>query len=285
MLSVVRWLLKGAFFALSTVLITQPSQAGAWLQAEDKNQIIFSATWTEANHRFDKNSKPRLSGRFTKQEFSTVFERGWSDTLTIVGGINAKHQAITTPETSSDGLRAHTAGFAMFAGGRLKLWSSHNSVVSFQGTLQGGGERSLPNNQRKLDAPAEADIRLLAGHSFSVPAFATAVLKVTEMPTFVDLQTAYRWRGGSNADEIRIDATLGIKPLPYLQLMLQSFNSIEIAQNKRFGSERAVQHKIQASAVYDVNERWAVQGGIFLGLKGKESLRERGALVAVWRKL
>jgi protein XagA len=277
MLGAARWLGKGVFVTLSLMLTTQPSQAGAWLQTADKSQIIFSGTWTEANRRFDKNGNPRVSGRFTKQEFSTTFERGWSDTLTIIGGINTKHQAIPAPEIGSDGLRAHSAGFAMFAGGRVKLWSDSHSVFSLQGTLQGSGERAIPQNQRKLDAPAEAEIRLLAGHSLNTPAF--------NIPAFVDFQTAYRWRGGSKTDEVRFDATFGIRPLPHLLLMLQSFNNAAVDQDKRFGSKRVTQHKVQASAVYDVNERWAVQGGVFSSVKGKESLRERGVLLAVWRKL
>jgi protein XagA len=105
------------------------------------------------------------------------------------------------------------------------------------------------------------------------------------IPAFVDFQTAYRWRGGSKTDEVRFDATFGIRPLPHLLLMLQSFNNAAVDQDKRFGSKRVTQHKVQASAVYDVNERWAVQGGVFSSVKGKESLRERGVLLAVWRKL
>jgi protein XagA len=282
MSSIVRLFVKGTLSISSLVLTTQSPQAGAWLQAVDKNQIIFSGTWTEADRRFDKNGKPRLSGRFTKQEFSTTFERGWSDTLTIIGGINAKHQAIPAQGINAEGLRAHSAGFAMVAGGRVKLWSDSHSVFSLQGTVQGSGERAIPYNQRKLDAPVEAEMRLSAGHSFNAPGFNMTALN---SPAFVDVQTAYRWRGGSNTDEVRFDATFGIRPLPHVLLMLQSFNSAAVAQDKRFGSKRATQHKVQASAVYDMNEQWAIQGGVFSSVKGKESLRERGALLAVWRKL
>jgi protein XagA len=282
MSGVVRWFGKGVFSILSLMLTIQSLHAGAWLLAADKSQIIFNGSWTEANHRFDKNGKPRISGRFTKQEFSTTFERGWSDTLTIIGGINAKHQAIPDSDFYAGGLRAHTASFAILAGGRVKLWSNSQSVFSLQSTVQTSGERAIPHNQRKMDAPVESEVRLLAGHSFSIPAFSTQAYNI---PAFVDFQTAYRWRGGSNTDEVRFDATLGIRPLPHLLVMLQSFNSVAVDQDKRFGSKRATQHKIQASAVYDMNEQWAVQGGIFASLKGKEALRERGALLAVWRKL
>ena len=275
MVCVARWLGRGGALALLLVLTTQQLYAGAWLQAVGKSQIIFSGTWTEANRRFDNTGTPRLSGRFTKQEFSTVFERGLSDTLTVIGGINAKHQAIPTPALHVDGLRLHSAGLAMFAGGRVKLWSNSHSVLSLQGAIQGNGERSLPHSPLKQDAPVETEVRLLAGHSFNL----------ASVPAFVDLQTAYRWRGGLKTNELRFDATLGIRPLPHLLLMLQAFNSATIIQDRQSGSRRAMQHKVQVSAVYDINERWALQGGLFSSIKGRETLRERGILIAVWRKL
>lgn len=275
MVCVVRWFARGGALALWLMLFSQQSYAGAWLQTADKSQIIFSGTWTEANRRFDNTGTPRSSGRFTKQEFNTVFERGLSDTLTVIGGINARHQAIPTPTLYADGLRLHAASLAMFAGGRVKLWSGSQSVLSLQGLIQGNGERSFPHSPFKQDAPVEAEIRLLAGHSFNL----------ASIPTFVDLQTAYRWRGGLKTDELRFDATIGIRPVPHLLLMVQAFNSATAIQDRQSGSKRAMQHKVQVSAVYDMNERWALQGGLFSSIKGRETLRERGILVAVWRKL
>ena len=105
------------------------------------------------------------------------------------------------------------------------------------------------------------------------------------MSAFIDAQVGYRWRGGRNIDEIRFDLTFGIRPRPDFLVLLQSFNAQGVTGNKRFdeGSHRS--HKMQISAVYDLSPIWAVQAGAFTSIHGANSLREKGAIVALWRKL
>ena len=75
------------------------------------------------------------------------------------------------------------------------------------------------------------------------------------------MQVGYRWRS-AGPDQWRFDATLGTRPVSWLLLMLQSFNTVSQSANAVL--EPAMrQHKLQVSAVYDINKTWSAQLGVF----------------------
>jgi protein XagA len=256
--------------ALPLALTASPVFAGAWPQDEGRTQIIFASTLTDASRRFDRKGRPLSADRFTKQEASVRAQYGLTESVTLLAGAKLQHLA----EQSAEQITRSGSG-AVQVGARLRVWSHGPTIVSVQGWVQGGGERSLPGHLRALDAPAEADLRIKIGHSFAI----------ASVPAFMDAQMAYRWRGGRHADELRLDATLGVRPVPYLLVMLQSFNTFAITRDDRFGGGRLRQHKLQASVVYDLTERWSLQVGGFASIAGRETVRERGGLVALWWKL
>ncbi len=255
---------------LLTLATTLPSRAGAWLQDEGRTQIIFANTTTESSRRFGHNGKPLRANRFSKQETLISFERGWSDSVTLLAG--ARFQLQTFPV---DGVTSRFASGAVSAGARIKLWSEGGTVLSVQGTLQASGERSLPGQLRRMDAPVEADLRLNLGHGFAIGSW----------QAFAEVQTAYRWRGGGNRDELRFDTTLGVRPVPQILLMLQSFSTVTAIGRGRAGEGRPRQHKLQPGVVYDLSERWSLQVSAFSSIKGRDSIKERGGQVALWRRL
>jgi protein XagA len=255
---------------LLTLAATSPSRAGAWLQDEGRTQIIFANTTTESSRRFDHKGRTLRADRFSKQETAISVERGWSDQVTLVAGARVQLQSFPV-----DGVTSRFASGAISGGARIKLWSNGGTVLSVQGTLQASGERSLPGQLRQMDAPAEADLRLNLGHGFAVGSW----------QAFAEVQSAYRWRGGGNRDELRFDTTFGVRPIPSLLLMVQSFSTITAAGRGRIGEGRPRQHKLQPGVVYDLSERWSLQVSAFASVKGRDSIRERGAQVALWRRL
>ncbi len=253
-----------------------PACAGAWLQEEARSQIIFANSFTSAQRRFDTKGKPVRAGRFSKQESAITLEHGLSEGVTVLAGLSAR--SLTFP---ADGTAARLAGGAISGGGKLKVWSQGATVLSLQGTVQLSGERSFSGPLRRMDAPAEADLRLNLGQGFQLWSW----LNGETWQSFAELQLAYRWRGGANPDEVRLDATLGTRPLPHLLLLLQSFNTQSTQNNRRFGEGRSSQHKLQASAVYDVSQNWSLQVGVFSSIRGRNTIREQGAQLAWWRRL
>jgi protein XagA len=255
---------------LLTLATTSPSRAGAWLQDEGRTQIIFANTATASSRRFSHSGRILRSDRFSKQETAISVERGWSDQVTLLAGVRAQLQTFPV-----DGVTSHFASGAASSGARIKLWSDGGTIVSVQGTLLGSGERSLPGQLRRMDAPVEADLRFNLGHGFALGSW----------QAFAEVQTAYRWRGGGNRDELRFDTTFGVRPVPPLLLMMQSFSSLSTAGRGRVGEGRPRQHKLQPSIVYDLSERWSLQVSTFASIKGRDSIREQGGQVALWRRL
>ncbi len=119
----------------------------------------------------------------------------------------------------------------------------------------------MPRRQRLLHAPAEAELRILAGHGFTVAG----------MPAFAELQAGFRWRGDRNADELTLDATLGVRPWPRLLLLLQSFNAMAVERERRFGGVQARRHMLQPSLVWEFREGWSLQAGVFASVAGSET--------------
>jgi len=243
------------------------ARAGAWLREPGETQIIFSGAAMQASRRFDRGGRPLRAGRFSKQELQVSAEHGVSGGLTLLAGASARSIAFV----GASGMERSGSG-ALLAGARARLWAEGASSLSVQGSASAGGERSLPGRMRALEAPAEADLRLLYGRSFAIGG----------TPIFAEAQVGYRWRGGSNADELRIDANFGVRPVPTVLLLLQSFNAIAIQQDRRFGGGRLRQHKVQPSLVWDFADNWSLQVGAYASLGGRETLQERGALAALW---
>jgi protein XagA len=246
------------------------AHAGAWLQDEGRSQVIFANTFTGSSSRFDRKGGRLRAGRFSKQESTITGERGWSESLTLLAGASAQNQTF-----SIDNATARIFSGTISGGARIRLWNGDGTILSLQGTAQVRGERSFSGPLRRMDAPAEADMRLNLGHGFTLGSWTG----------FAELQTAYRWRGGANADELRLDAALGLRPLPQLLLLFQSFNTVATGANRRFAEGRSRQHKLQASAVYDLSQNWSLQLGVFGSVAGRNTIREQGIQLAWWRRL
>jgi protein XagA len=255
---------------LMTLAMTSRSRAGAWLQEEGRTQIIFANTTTESSRRFDRNGRQLRADRFSKQGTAVSAERGWNDQVTLLAG--ARFQLQTFPV---DGVTSRFASGAVSGGARVRLWNDGGTILSAQATLQAGGERSLPGQLRRMDAPVEADLRLNLGHGFAIGSW----------QAFAEVQTGYRWRGGGNRDEVRLDTTFGVRPIPQLLLMVQSFSTVTAIGRGRLGEGRPRQHKLQPGVVYDLSERWSLQVSAFSSIKGRDTIKERGGQVALWRRL
>jgi protein XagA len=245
------------------------SRAGAWLQPEGRGQIVFSPSAMTSGNRFSRDGRHVRIDRFVKSDTITLVEYGLRENLTLILATGGKAESypiegsIQTIATSSLG-----------GGGRIALWRRDDFVLSAQATAASGLERSIPALDRRFGARHEADARLLAGYSFAIGG----------LPAFVEAQTGYRWRSGRHADEARLDLTVGIRPVPRLQVFLQSLNAVALQGDRTSPRDRPRQHKLQASAVFDMTENWSVQAGAFISVAGRSALKEQGVLLGVWRK-
>lgn len=256
-------------FALMLCLVCPAeARAGAWLQPEGQGQIIFNPSLMVAAQRFDRRGKSLRSDRFIKTESMTLIEYGFRENLTLMLTTRQRGE-IPTLDGEPQRVTTSTLGF----GARIPLWRQERIVVSAQLSGESGLERSFPGLPRRFGPRHEGDARLLAGLGFDLMGYAG----------FIEAQAGYRWRSGRHADEARVDLTLGVRPLPQLLVLLQSFNTLGLRRTQ--GDEgRVRQHKLQASAVLDLTERWSMQAGVFGSVAGRNALKERGVLMGVWRK-
>jgi protein XagA len=252
--------------ALSCTAVTE-GFAGAWTQPEGAGQIIFNPSLMAASRRFNKRGRPVRTDRFIKSESRTLIEYGFREDLTLK---LATRQRVEGFSRGGDPQRVDTSTLGL--GARLSLWRGHGIVVSGQVSLESGLERSLPALDRRHGARHEAEGRVLVGHGF----------KLFERDAFVEAQAGYRWRSGRHADEVLLDATFGLRPHPSVLVLLQSFNTLSLQRANGVGRTRG--HKLQASVVVDLTQRWSVQAGVFASPMGRDTLREKGVMLGVWRK-
>jgi hypothetical protein len=90
-------------------------------------------------------------------------------------------------------------------------------------------------------------------------------------------------RTGKPADEIRLDATLGVRARADVLLLGQLLNTVSVGHAEL--PERSLRaHKLQLSAVYDIDKRWSLQLGGFSTLAGRNNIQENALFAAVWLK-
>lgn len=112
---------------------------------------------------------------------------------------------------------------------------------------------------------------LLAGKGFTIGRW----------PGFAEIQGGYRFGLDGRSDAFRADLTLGIRPQARWLLLAQSFNTLAVDRPDATFAE-PTEHKLQLSAVYDVNRHLSLQVGGFATLAGRDALRERALVTAVW---
>jgi hypothetical protein len=251
---------------LSAVIAPQAAFAGAWTLPEGHGQIVVTDTSSEANRAFDTNGSPQPTSRYRKQELQALIEYGVSDWLTAMAIPSLQHVDIGAPTD------AQRTGFGNSEiGARGRLLQGSDWVLSAQGTVRLPGTYDASNPAAVGYTGIEVDIRVLYGQAFSFG----------RLPAFVDVQLAQRFRTAGPPDEARLDFTFGLRAAPQWLLLMQQFNVIsEGAGTALFPANRY--HKLQMSAVYDINPQWSLQGGAFTTFAGRSALQENGIQLGAW---
>ena len=232
------------------------------MEAPAHGQIIIASTFTDSLQAFDSRGRVIPVLGYRKLEISGYAEYGVTDWLTAIAA--PTYESVWSggpPEQSGRG-----PGWSQ-AGARFRLLETNSQTFAIQPSLL------APNLAERFWGANSGgfDLRLLHGAKF----------ELLERPAFTDLQIAYRDFGGKVRDELRIDATFGLRPWPSILLLAQSFNIIALPRGVQPQSRS---HKLQISAVYDVLEGWSVQAGAFASILGTNAGVERGVLTAIWRR-
>ena len=263
------------------LIVAQSARANAWTQPSGGSQVIFNLTYFQSYHQYDSFGRviPNPNGAYFRQFLlNPYFEFGLSDRTTLV--VNAYIPFLAYHDTFT---QQESAGWGDTEIGIRRRITSLKSRLAFsaQGTVlfpAYSPDREPPPGNHNIDVEA----RVLFGHGTQFSS--------EKRNFFWDLEAAYRHRDGPPADEVRIDATVGIEPFRRI-LLLEQFFVIKSLQN---GSPFTPQtnpnaqsdfdlYKLQSSFVVALNRKTRVQVGWVDVVSGRNTGRGSSLLLSVWR--
>jgi hypothetical protein len=261
----IRILLK-VLSGLGALVSAAPAYAGAWTLEAGRGHAIVTATTSGASEVFDGAGRTVAAPRYRKFEFQALFEYGVADWITAIVSPGLQHIDIAAP------ISANRSGLGNSEfGARYRILDGGNWIFSGQSTVRVPGTFDTGNPAAVGHNRIEFDLRLLFGYSFAFGGW----------PAFLDLQVAQRFRLGDAPNEMRMDATLGMRPAPQWLVMAQLFNVISQGGSPPLFPSYDY-HKFQLTVVYELTRQWSMHAGGFTTYHGRNALREDGLQFGAW---
>jgi protein XagA len=242
------------------------AEAGAFTLRPGEGKLFVAGYGMTGEEYFDRKGKRMGRGLYDKRELQAYGEYGVADGLTAFGATSfQKIKARDVEEHGHKGL-----GRSEF-GARLRLIEREGWIVSAQLSGLVAGAKKSDGLSAIGETDDGVDVRGLVAKTF----------ELFGKPAFLDLAAGHRWRSGDPADEVRLDATLGVRPKARLLLLAQSFNQLGTARWKgRYELKQRI-HKLQWTTIYDLSARLSLVSAAFVTPAGRDALVERGATLGV----
>ncbi len=220
------------------------AQAGAWTQKESQGLAFVQTTATWSSAAFAADGSLFAARSYDKVSTQLFLEYGASDWLTLLAA--PELLTIKTGAGMADGLAIPAARYSGFGyqeiGARFRFGEGESWIVSAQALLRIPGAKPAAGPATIGYADAEIDLRLMAGLTFALFGY----------PAFLDLEAAQRLREGAAPDEIRLDATLGVRVAPDWQVLVQSFNVISEGAGQPPFDVSYAYYKVQVGGMVDL---------------------------------
>ncbi len=258
------WPALVATLALVLGLRAGPAAAGAWTQPAGSGQLVLSFFHSDSPKSYDANG--RLSPRpdYRKSELYALYEYGLTDRLTLI--LTPSLQDIRSGQDRQSGLGYSDLGL------RYRLLQQGGWVGAVQ-ALARLPQGDADNRPQLSDSDTQYEVRGLLGKGFQLGGH----------DAFVNLEAAYRLRMGAPPNELRLDLTAGYRLTPALQLLAQSFTTVS-AGGGAAGQSFYDDTKLQLSLAYDLDPATTLQAGLLATVAGRNTLRERGLMLALWHR-
>ena len=245
-----------------------PAVAGAFNLPQGQGLAIIDATLSGGSRYFNGLGKLAPADKFTRGDLSAYLEYGVTDWL----------MAVVRPDLTAVSLGGHPGSSYVGlgpseAGAQLRLLLFGPAVLAAKASVRLPGSTDQRNPAQLGNTSRDADLRGLFGLSF----------KLGPWPAFLDSQAAYRFRDGGAPDEAHVDVTLGVRPRSDLLVLLQSFTTVGLGPGTWWFPREDFTH-VEVAGVYDINQQWSVELGVYTTILGRRSLREQGVTTAVWRR-
>ena len=238
--------------------IASGAQAGAWMRAP--GEVFASA---RAGY-FVSDGDGR---RYRKADIDLYAEVGVLERLTVGG------QAVIgeIENRTHLGAERRTGTTLLEAFVQSRIFERGQTTVSMRTLASWPTVNDDVNRLALRDDGYDLENRLLIGHSF------TALGR----EAFVDIQSGYRSRFGPAADEVRADATFGVKAHERVLLLMQSLNTIGVGNEDPGGATYDV-YKLQPSLVWKARRGVSLQSGALIEVAGRNVPPGTGGFVGVW---
>jgi hypothetical protein len=254
------------------------ASGGAWTLPQSSGQVILNNLYYHATEEFTRGGHRRSfsnDGEFTKYEFNPYIEYGLLDDLTLVLNLFARRVAFSNDFSGEVNFGLADPEIAL----RYRLSPpSAQTVVSVQATIK--LPVAVPHDVPPLgNEQTDVEGRLLVGRSFSIgPRWG-----------YWDVELAYRFRDEEPADEIKLDATLGMSLSERWLVIGQFFGTrglrngtpIRIRNNPTIDINYDL-YKAQLSIVYQLTQNVRLQAGYVRDLAGRNTGAGEAALLSVW---
>lgn len=201
--------------AIALLALVSTAQAGPWLENKDSATIYATAGRQYWDHVYDTNGTRQNSSAQTQYVLGVLAEYGLEENITL--GVHPTFYSLSGYSQSISGI----SSVELLARGKVLQWDS--GILSLQPlvVIPGGYQDSsgqITSGNKQLDT----ELRALLGNSFDIGNGRSA---------FVGLEAAYRKRFGIPNDEVRWDATAGIRPWPRWISFVQLFNTYPVGPN------------------------------------------------------
>lgn len=248
------------FAAAFSRLATGVAQAGAWPMAPGRTQVITKYERFDARQGYGPDDLLVDIDPRRDETLSAFVEHGLTARLTLQAKV---------------GLTRGRDRWVNYSGrGPVELglrWTPYRDDRSALAIYLGAGEAGAGRNAGYA-APGQGSLDLEARALYG----RSALWKGREV--FVELEAARLKRQGL-ADETRIDATFGVRPAKKWLILAQSYTGR--ADRLPVGSRWT---KTELSIVRAFGD-WSLQAGWRDTPRGRETTRDRGVVLAMWRKL
>lgn len=252
--------------ALFVAQAQSPATAGAFTLEPGETKLFMLGLLSAGDRYFDRQGKLRSRGKYGKYDLQLSAEHGALDGLTVFGST-----AIQKIRAEDGDVHDRKGLGRSEVGARARLWTNGRWIVSGQASAVIAGAKGKEGLATIGETDDQIDIRGLMARSF----------EVFGKHAFVDVAGGYRFRSGDPADEIRIDASFGVRPAEQLLVILQSFNQIGTARWKGPYPLKQRVHKLQAAALFDLTDNLQLIGAVFFSPDGRDSLDEKGATLGI----
>jgi hypothetical protein len=256
------WVQAIAF--LIFILLPSWACAAAWPQAPGQTQWIVSYEPSSADRQFDGHGKADIAlGTWNQTNLSLYADHGVNAHFDITAKIN--FQDYRTVSTRFSGLGS------IEVGGRWTVHKGDDFVFALGASVDGLGK----GRRSDFDLPVtksgtDYDFRAYFGKSF----------KLGGGDAFVNIEAARHLRQ-YDADQWRIDSTLGLKPSPHWMFLAQSF----AGQTDKLAGSQARWNNVELSVVrsFGPHQETSLQLGVRQTVSGRNVPKANAVVLGLWK--